>query len=206
MSNATFHDSLVDDAVLSADPIALFRSWFEAARKAGALLPEAMTLATSSPDGRPAARSVLLKEIDAHGFVFFTNYGSRKSRDLAVNPRAALLFHWAPLERQVRIEGRTERLPTKDSAAYFRTRPLGSRLGAWASRQSEELPSRATLDDRVQRIRERFGDDPPVPPFWGGYRVIPTVLEFWQGRPDRLHDRVEFLRDGPAWTARRLYP
>jgi pyridoxamine 5'-phosphate oxidase len=190
------------------DPVALFRTWFRTARESGLFLPEAMTLATASADGRPSARMVLLKEVADDGFVFFTNYGSRKAGQLDENPRAALVLHWAVLERQVRIEGVVERLSEEHSAAYFRTRGRGSQLGAWASRQSRTLADRNELESRYREVKARFaGQDVPLPPFWGGYRVRPERMEFWQGRADRMHDRWCWKRrpDG-AWETERLYP
>ncbi|MCI0433610.1 MAG: pyridoxamine 5'-phosphate oxidase [Gemmatimonadetes bacterium] len=190
------------------DPIALFDDWFEAAKRAGILLPEAMTLATATPDGIPSARMVLLKSFAADGFVFYTNYGSRKAAELDANPRAALLFHWSVLHRQVRIEGTTTRTSTDESRAYFRTRPRASRVGAWASQQSEVLDSRATLEQRVREIEARHesGDDIPLPPFWGGYRLTPSRIEFWQGRANRLHDRLAYDHKAGRWSVVRLYP
>jgi pyridoxamine 5'-phosphate oxidase len=191
-----------------ADPLALFGQWFEAAREAGLFLPEAMTLATADPDGRPSARMVLLKQFDDEGFTFFTNFGSRKAAELDANPHAALVFHWAILERQVRIEGRAERLDEAHSTAYFRTRPRGSQLGAWASEQSRPLARRQDLEARYREADERFaGKEIPLPPFWGGYRVRPERMEFWQGRVSRLHDRWVWRRGmEPGWTIERLYP
>jgi len=189
------------------DPIVLFREWFVAAAQAGVYLPEAMALATASPDGGPAARMVLLKAFDDAGFVFFTNYDSRKGGELAANPRAALCFHWAALQRQVRIEGTVERVSADESLAYFRTRPRGSRIGAWASRQSRPLDRREDLEAAFARHdREYPGDDVPLPPFWGGYRVKPERIEFWQGRTNRLHDRLLYERDAAGWTITRLQP
>jgi pyridoxamine 5'-phosphate oxidase len=190
-----------------ADPIELFTSWFEAAREAGVLLPEAVTLATATADGVPSARMVLLKDVDARGFVFFTNYGSRKARELDANPRAALCFHWAVLQRQVRVTGRAGRVDRNESAEYFATRPRGSQIGAWASQQSQSLPSREELERSVRDLGDELaGRDVPVPPFWGGYRLEPDEIEFWQGRADRLHDRLVFTRTGGSWSTRRLYP
>ena len=195
------------DATDSADPIELFGLWFEAAQESGILMPDAMTLATATPDGVPSARMVLLKGVDPNGFVFFTNYGSRKARELDANPRAALCFHWTVLQRQVRVSGSIERVGEEESAAYFASRGRGSQVGAWASRQSEPLPTRADLQDRVRSVEAEFeGRDVPLPSFWGGYRLRPEQIEFWQGRADRLHDRLRFLRDGPGWTTQRLYP
>jgi pyridoxamine 5'-phosphate oxidase len=190
-----------------ADPIELFTSWFEAARGAGVLLPEAVTLATATPDGFPSARMVLLKDVDARGFVFFTNYGSRKARELEANPRAALCFHWAVLQRQVRVTGRVARVDAEESAEYFATRPRGSQIGAWASQQSQRLPSREDLERTVRDLGDKYaGQDVPLPPFWGGYRLEPLEIEFWQGRADRLHDRLVFTRAADGWSTQRLYP
>jgi pyridoxamine 5'-phosphate oxidase len=195
------------DARPGDDPVALFRAWFAAAQRAGLVLPESMTLATATADGVPAARLVLLKGVSPQGFTFFTNYDSRKGQELAANPRAALAFHWPILQRQVRVEGRVERLSPEESSAYFRTRPRGARIGAWASRQSETLESREELERRVREVDQRYpGEDVPCPPFWGGYRVIPERMEFWQGRINRLHDRLLFERRGDGWEAVRLYP
>jgi pyridoxamine 5'-phosphate oxidase len=166
-----------------------------------------MALATADAAGVPSVRMVLLKGADERGFTFFGNYESRKGAELQVNPRAAVVFHWAVLERQVRIEGRVERLTTEESAAYFRTRPRGARIGAWASRQSARLDDRAVLEGRVREYEAKFpGDEIPLPPFWGGYRLVPQRIEFWQGRVNRLHDRIVFERDGERWVASRLYP
>ena len=189
------------------DPIAFFQRWFADARAASIYLPESMTVATASPDGAPAARMMLLKSVDQRGFVFYTNYESRKGAELAVNPRVALVFHWPVLQRQVRVEGAVERLTEAESAAYFRTRARGSQIGAWASRQSSELASRAELERRVRDQEERFaGQEVPLPPFWGGFRLAPVAIEFWQGRINRLHDRVRYTRDGSGWQVARLYP
>lgn len=189
------------------DPIVYFQRWFADATAAGIYLPESMTVATASADGAPAARMMLLKAVDQRGFVFYTNYGSRKGAELAANPRAALVFHWAVLQRQVRVEGPVERLSEAESSAYFRTRARGSRIGAWASRQSAPLPSRAELDQRVRECTVRFaGQDVPLPPFWGGFRLAPQLIEFWQGRANRLHDRVRYTREPAGWSVMRLYP
>ena len=191
-----------------SDPLALFGRWWHAAEEAGLLLPEAMALATTSAEGRPNVRMVLLKRADERGFVFFTNYGSGKARDLAANPFAALCFHWAVLQRQVRVSGRVERVSPEESTEYFRTRGRRSRIGAWASRQSEPLADRSVLEERVRKYEAEYaGLDVPLPPFWGGYRLVPDRIEFWQGRSDRLHDRVAFERaSGGEWSATRLYP
>lgn len=190
------------------DPLQLFAAWYRDAERSGLFLPEAMALSTATPGGRPSSRMVLLKGHGPGGFDFFTNYESRKAEELEANPRAALLFHWGILERQVRVEGSTERLSREASAAYFRSRPRGSRIGAWASRQSRPLPDRRELEDRVREAEARHpGDDVPLPPFWGGYRIVPDRMEFWQGRASRLHDRWEWRRgDDGAWSVARLYP
>jgi len=195
------------DARLGDDPLTLFADWYAAAGRAGIYLAEAAALGTASPDGAPAVRMVLLKGFDARGFRFYTNYESRKGRELEANPRAALTFHWAVLERQVRIEGSVTRLTEAESAAYFASRPRGSRIGAWASRQSDVLDRRETLEDRVRDAERRFaGGDVPLPPFWGGYLLAASRIEFWQGRVNRLHDRVLFERTASGWERRRLYP
>ena len=195
------------EAAEDADPIELFGLWFEAAEESGILLPEAMTLATATSEGIPSARMVLLKQFDQSGFVFFTNYSSQKAQELDANPHAALCLHWAILMRQVRVSGPVERIDEEESAAYFATRARGSQVSAWASRQSAPLPNRSQLEDRVRQIEEDFaGEEIPLPDFWGGYRLRPERIEFWQGRSDRLHDRLRFLRDGPGWTAQRLNP
>lgn len=189
------------------DPIAFFLTWFEDARASGIYLPESMTVATATPDGAPSARMMLLKGADPRGLVFFTNYESRKSNELLANPRAALVFHWPVLQRQVRVEGTVARLTQAESEAYFRTRPRGSRIGAWASQQSAELSTRAELDERVREYETKFaGEDVPLPPFWGGFRLAPAVIEFWQGRINRLHDRVRYTRTDGGWSVQRLYP
>ena len=192
---------------LDPDPIRLVETWLAEARAAGLELPEAMTLATAGTAGRPSARMVLLKGIDGRGFTFFTNRESRKAVELTANPHAALVFHWQPLHRQVRVEGTVEALDDEESYAYFRTRPLGSRLAAWASPQSRPLAGRAELEALYEEAEARFaGVEPPLPPFWGGYRVLAEAIELWQGRENRLHDRVRYeLREG-AWARRRLAP
>jgi pyridoxamine 5'-phosphate oxidase len=197
----------VDD--VDHDPVVQFGKWLKEAIDAGLPEPTAMTLATVDADGQPSARIVLLKAVDAGGFSFFTNYASRKGHDLAANPRAALLFHWVELERQVRIEGHVARVPAQESDAYYAVRPLGSRLGAWASPQSEVLPDRQALEQRVREAERMLGDHPERPPFWGGYRLMPRALEFWQGRSSRLHDRLRFRLAAPGgedWTIDRLAP
>jgi pyridoxamine 5'-phosphate oxidase len=190
-----------------SDPVALFRRWYRDAQESGIRLAESATLATCTPDGRPSARMVLLKSFGDDGFDFYTNYGSRKARELDENPRAALVLYWNALERQVRIAGTTERLSPAESEAYFRTRPRGSQLSAWASRQSAEVESRAELERRMKEAEERFrGREVPCPDYWGGYRLRAERIEFWQGRLNRLHDRIEFERRDTGWIRRRLLP
>ena len=197
----------MDERDLDPDPLQQFRSWFDEARAAGVEVPEAMALATSTPDGRPSVRMVLLRDAGGSGFAFHTNYESRKGGELKSNPRAALLFHWQPLGRQARVEGRVERMPAGESEAYFRTRPLGSRLAAWASPQSRPLGDRAELERLYADAVARFpGEEVPRPPQWGGYRVVPDAYEFWEHAENRLHDRVRYARAGAAWRRERLAP
>jgi pyridoxamine 5'-phosphate oxidase len=199
----------LDEADVSHDPIVEFARWFAEAQEAQVPEPNAMTLATATADGAPSARIVLLKAFDDRGFVFFTDYRSRKGAELEGNPRAALVFYWGELERQVRITGGVGVVSREDSERYFRTRPLGSRLGAWASHQSRVIPGRAALEADLREIEARFGDgDVPLPAHWGGYRVVPNAIEFWQGRENRLHDRIRYAREsgGRGWRVERLSP
>jgi pyridoxamine 5'-phosphate oxidase len=194
------------EADVDADPVVQFGRWFEQATQAGLLEPSAMTLATATPDGRSSARMVLLRGFDERGFCFYTNYESRKAAELAANPRAALVFWWDALERQVRIEGRVEPTSRAESEAYFASRPPGSQLSAAASPQSQVI-DRATLERRVAELATSLPDGTvPLPDFWGGYRLAPEVVEFWQGRPNRLHDRLRYRRAGDAWVIERLAP
>ncbi|MBO9356320.1 pyridoxamine 5'-phosphate oxidase [Bordetella petrii] len=198
-------NTLLEDTA-AASPFEQFSLWFDQALAAQVPEPNAMTLATVNADGQPGARIVLIKGYDERGFVFYTNYESRKGLDLQANPRAALLFFWQPLERQVRIEGRVEHVTAEESDTYYHSRPLGSRIGAWASHQSQPV-TRAELEAREQEARARYGEQPPRPPHWGGYRVVPTLFEFWQGRPSRLHDRLRYQPDGRGgWAIDRLSP
>jgi pyridoxamine 5'-phosphate oxidase len=195
-------------ADLSSDPLAQFRKWFDEAVSAGLIEPNAMTLSTATAQGKVSTRTVLLKAYDAKGFVFFTNYASRKARDLSENPQAALLFPWLGLERQVIITGTAEKISMAESATYFISRPFGSRVGAWVSHQSQAISSRAILEAKLEELLKKFAHgEVPLPDFWGGYRVAPETIEFWQGRPNRLHDRFVYARKTEgAWTIERLAP
>jgi pyridoxamine 5'-phosphate oxidase len=189
-----------------ADPLRQFERWFEDALRAKLPLPNAMTLATVTAAGAPSARIVLLKGVERGGFVFYTNYLSRKGQELRKSARACLLLLWSDLERQVRIDGAVEKVTPAESDAYYATRPLGARLSAWASAQSAAVPSRETLEKALEQARAQHGDRPPRPPHWGGYRVMPQEIEFWQGRADRLHDRLVYRRKGDSWAIERLAP
>ena len=189
------------------DPLALFDSWFDEARSSEPELPEAMAVATSTPDGQPSVRMVLLKSHGPDGFVFFTNCGSRKGEEIAANPNVALLFHWKSLRRQVRIEGKAEHVGAEEADAYFATRSRDSQLGAWASDQSRPLPDRATFEARYEEMKHKFdGQDVPRPPYWSGFRVVPEHFEFWTDMPHRLHERRVFTRSGGGWAQGLLYP
>jgi pyridoxamine 5'-phosphate oxidase len=197
----------LDEAAILADPFGQFRVWFDEAVASGIREPNAMVLGTAEAGGRVSCRTVLLKGFDDRGFVFYTNHGSRKGRQLAENPRAALLFPWVDLERQVEVEGGVERVSEEESEEYFRSRPRGSRLGAWVSEQSAEIESREVLLWRLAELEAEFGDgEIPKPDFWGGYRVVPDSMEFWQGGPSRLHDRFLYRREGGSWRRVRLSP
>ena len=193
---------------LDPSPFKQFDKWFQQALAAGLPEPNAMTLATATPDGKPSARVVLLKGFNEHGFVFFTNYESQKGRELSANPHAALVCYWIELERQVRISGRVSRVSAEESEDYFRSRPVGSQLGAWVSRQSQVVSGREILEDKLEELTQEYQSKPiPLPPYWGGYRVAPDTIEFWQGRPNRLHDRLRYTRQsGDQWLIERLSP
>ncbi|KOU45555.1 pyridoxamine 5'-phosphate oxidase [Streptomyces sp. WM4235] len=203
-----YRSQLVDVDGLADDPMAQFSLWFQEAADANLFEPNAMVVSTATPDGRPSSRTVLLKQFDERGFVFFTNHGSRKGRELDANPYASLLFPWHPIARQVIVTGTAARIGRDETAAYFRSRPHGSQLGAWASEQSRVIGSRAELDRRYAELAERYpeGEQVPVPPEWGGLRVVPDAVEFWQGHENRLHDRLRYVREGGKWRVERLCP
>ena len=204
-----YEQGALDEAGVEHDPIRQFTLWYDAAVAAGVPEPEAMTLATATPAGRPSARIVLLRGYDERGFCFFSNYTSHKGRELAANPYAALTFHWVEQERQVRIEGRVEKTTAAESDSYFHSRPSQSRIGAWSSPQSAVIPNRAALEELFSQFQQQYPDETtiPRPEHWGGYRLIPDRIEFWQGRPSRLHDRLVFSRaDGSDWKLERLAP
>ena len=197
----------LDETSVSPDPLAEFARWFDEALEAKVMEPNAMTLATATPAGAPSARIVLLKGFDERGFVFFTDYRSQKGSELEGNPAAALVFYWPELERQVRITGRASRIGREESEAYFGTRPRASRISAWVSHQSQVIGSRKELEARIPEIEARHpGENVPLPPYWGGFRVLPSTIEFWQGRTSRLHDRIRYVRQDHGWKVERLSP
>lgn len=198
----------LDEANCETNPIDQFAKWFAEAERSDLKEPNAMSLATATREGRPSSRIVLLKEFTEQGFFFYTNYGSQKGRECETNPHVALTFYWAELERQARVDGTVSRVAPGKSEAYFRSRPRGSRLGAWVSNQSESIENRAVLEKRLAELESRYAgsDDIPPPPYWGGYCVSPERIEFWQGRPDRLHDRILFTRAAGGWSLGRLSP
>lgn len=196
----------LDERDVNPDPFLQFREWLDEAIKSEVPEPTAMMLSTADAAGRPSGRIMLLKALDDRGFVFYTNYASRKGRDLGANPRAALTFFWKELERQVRVEGAIETVSAAESDEYYAIRPLGSRIGAWASPQSQPIANRQWLETRWAELTDEYGEHPPRPTHWGGYRLIPEMLEFWQGRMSRLHDRVAYTREGGAWKVARLAP
>ncbi|WP_405983038.1 pyridoxamine 5'-phosphate oxidase [Streptomyces sp. NBC_00158] len=203
-----YRSEIVEEAGLADDPMAQFALWFQQAADSHLFEPNAMVVSTATAAGRPSSRTVLLKQFDSRGFVFFTNYGSRKVREIDENPYVSLLFPWHPIARQVIVTGRAERIGRDETAAYFRSRPHGSQLGAWASAQSTVIGSRAELDRRYAELEARYpeGEQVPVPPEWGGLRVLPDALEFWQGHENRLHDRLRYVLDGDKWRVERLCP
>ncbi len=200
--------SALSETDVLPDPVAQFGRWFDEAIDSKILEPNAFSLATATPDGRPSARTVLLKGFDKNGFVFFTNYESRKGNELELNPHAAMLFTWLDLQRQIRIEGRVEKISAGESKDYFQSRPRESQIGAWASPQSRPIASRAVLEQKQQQLTEEYGgmEKLPLPPFWGGYRLVPNWFEFWQGRESRLHDRVVYRENAGGWAIGRLAP
>jgi len=198
----------LSEADVLPDPMAQFAVWFQEALNSQLIEPNAMTLATAAANGRPSARTVLLKGFDKQGFVFYTNYESRKGQELAENPQAALLFTWLELERQIRIEGKVEKVSSEESLTYFQSRPKASQIGAWASPQSRVIESREVLEKRMADLvrQNTQAEKLPLPPFWGGYRLVPGVIEFWQGRESRLHDRICYTQSGGSWEIERLAP
>lgn len=193
-------------STVDKNPIKQFAKWYEVALKSGITEPTAMTLATASKAGVPSARTVLLKGYDEKGYLFFTNYESRKGKELSENPFAELLFYWMDLHKQVRISGKVEKVTREESEKYFKTRPLNSQIGAWASKQSEVIPDREFLEQKYREYSEKYKEDIPLPPFWGGFRLIPERFEFWQGRENRLHDRICYLKKNGDWEIVRLAP
>jgi pyridoxamine 5'-phosphate oxidase len=202
-----YNSDSIDEKTVDPNPLKLFQRWLDEAIAAGIRLPEAMTLATSTPEGKPSARLVLLKGAGERGFVFYTNYNSMKARELDSNAQAALVFYWPQLERQVRVEGRVERTTTEESDAYFKTRPRESQIGAWASPQSEVIESRDALQQKADELEKLYeGREVERPAHWGGYRLLPKRIEFWKGRPGRLHDRILYERQDGTWSIKRLAP
>ncbi|MEV7561294.1 pyridoxamine 5'-phosphate oxidase [Streptomyces sp. NPDC089795] len=208
MMRKQYRSEIVDEGSLAENPMDQFALWFQQAADSHLFEPNAMVVSTATPDGRPSSRTVLMKQFDGRGFVFFTNYASRKGRELAENPHVALLFPWHPIARQVIVTGTAARIGRDETAAYFRSRPHGSQLGAWASEQSSVIDSRAELDRRYAELEARYpeGEQVPVPPEWGGLRVVPEAVEFWQGHENRLHDRLRYVLDGDTWRMERLCP
>ncbi|QRX64263.1 pyridoxamine 5'-phosphate oxidase [Dysgonomonadaceae bacterium zrk40] len=202
-----YNSGALPEQAMDKDPMTMFARWLEEAIAVEIEEPNAMTIATATPEGRPSARVVLLKEMGSDGFVFFTNYLSRKGRELAANPLAALLFDWHPMARQIRIEGRVEQLSPEESDAYYNSRPENARIGAWSSPQSRVVRDRVELDALQREVEQRFAQEPlPRPVHWGGYLVRPTMIEFWQGRPDRMHDRLVYYKTEEGWSLHRLAP
>lgn len=208
MMRKQYRSEIVDEGSLAEHPMDQFALWFQQAADSHLFEPNAMVVSTATPDGRPSSRTVLMKQFDGRGFVFYTNYASRKGRELAGNPHVALLFPWHPIARQVIVTGTAARIGRDETAAYFRSRPHGSQLGAWASEQSSVIGSRAELDRRYAELEARYPEDEqvPVPPEWGGLRVVPEAVEFWQGHENRMHDRLRYVLDGGKWRVERLCP